>query len=318
MKDILENYYKQIEFGYNLGSNIKFEGKIDKIFVCGMGGSAIPGEILKSYFHNSKIPIFIVKDYRIPNYLDENSLVFLISYSGNTEETLSAAQEVVEKTSKIVGICSGGKLESFCKSSKIQAIKIPSGLQPRMAYGYQFFSLLKILENSGLVGNQRDALNELIDLVKSSRQFEDQASKLQKSIKGIPLIYSTESMRAVAYKWKIDFNENCKILSFFNIIPEQNHNEINGFVNINGKYNVFIIEDTDDHERTKKRYEIIKVLIEKKKINVDIVQTKGKNLLTRIVSTIYLGDWVSYLLAIQSGIDPTPVEIIEDLKRKLG
>ena len=313
MRDILENYYKQIEEGYKLGGETKFSD-FDKIFVCGMGGSAIPGEILKSFLHN-KFPVFICKEYQIPEYLDDKSLVFLVSYSGNTEETLEAAEQVLGKTKKIICICSGGKLEEFSGENKISLVKVPVGLQPRMAYGYQFFAIFRILENSGLI---KEDIVELIETVKSHKSFEAVASVLAKKLKGkIPLAYSSEAMRAVSYKWKIDFNENCKILAFSNVIPEQNHNEINGFVNLNGNYHVFIIEDSADHPRIKKRYSVIKKLIEEKGVSVDIVKTRGQELLTRIISGIYLGDWVSFLLAKETGVDPTPVKIIEDLKKML-
>lgn len=318
MYSILDNLHKQIEEAYRLGKNIKVVEQVDKIVIAGLGGSALPGAILKSYV-KLKIPIFIVRDYSLPNFVDNKSLVFAVSYSGNTEETISCYKEAVNRKCKLIAICSGGKLLELSKMNNTPIIIVPHGLEPRMAYAYQFFPMLRILENSNFIKSQETYIENLINLIKKNNKVKELAQQLAGELyKKIPLIYTSEKLKAAGYKWKINFNENAKILAFNNVFPEFNHNEINGYINKIGEFYAVIIRDDEETGRIKKRMLIIKGLLKKYNIPVTEVLIRGEDQLTKLFSAIYIGDWTSYFLALAYGIDPTQVDIVEDLKKQLG
>jgi len=314
MARLLDEFPQQIKEAARLGGGLKFSG-IKSVVLCGMGGSGLPGEFLRNW--NLSIPIYAVKDYTVPKYITKQSLAVCISYSGNTEETLAAYREVKRRGAKVVTISSGGKLEKQAKKDSVPQIKVPSGIQPRMAFGYQMIPVLKILISSGLVkGINFDRLSAF--MAKERTAIKKRAKELaNKAYRRIPIIYSSAQFFPVAYKWKIDFNENAKIHAFCNYYPEWNHNEINGLIKLNGKYIVFILRDKDDHSRIKKRMSITQKLIKRKKVDVVSIDSKGFDRLSRMLYTVYLGDWTAYYTAIKLGIDPTPVNIIEDLKKAL-
>lgn len=327
MYSLLDNFHKQIEETSKLGKDIKIAenvnkidnvDKINKIAIAGMGGSALPGAILKSYL-KLKIPIFIVRGYSLPNFVNGKSLVFAISYSGNTEETLSCYKEALSRKCKLIAICSGGKLLELSKLNKTPCVVVPKGLEPRMAYAYQFFPMLSILENSNIIKKQEGYIKNLIRLLRKNDNIKKLAQQLaEKLYKKIPLIYTSEKLEAVGYKWKINFNENAKILAFNNVFPEFNHNEINGYVNKIGNFYAIIIKDSEECPRIKKRMDIIKGLLKKYGIPATDVLIEGKDDLTRLFLAAYIGDWTSYFLALAYRTDPTKVDIIEDLKKQLG
>jgi glucose/mannose-6-phosphate isomerase len=317
MYSVLKNFSDQIKKGWELGEDIKVV-EPDRIIITGMGGSALPGEILKSYLTKDfKIPIEINKNYSVPENITSKTLVFAISYSGNTEETVDAFRQANRKGCQLIAISTGGKLEELSKKLNKDFVKIPSGIQPRLGYGYLFFAILRVLQNSDLIPNQENYIIELTDKLKKDI-YKKSASDISERLMGkIPIIYSSERMYAIAYKWKINFNENSKILSFCNYFPELNHNEMVGYTNPNGDYYVIIIKDEHDEMKIRKRMKLTKELIHLKKCPVLDLELKGSSDLVKIFSTIYLGDWTSYYLALRNQTDPTPVEIIEDFKKKL-
>ena len=314
MLKVIEDFPKQCKTALGLPRGISVSGKVDKIVIAGMGGSAVGGDLLKIYMHNSKIPIFVVRDYKLPNFVDENTLVFAVSYSGNTEETLSAFEDASGKKAKIVAVTSGGELST--KAKKI--IKIPRGLQPRAALGYTFFPVLGVLVNSGIVEVKNSEINEMLDILSKTDEFKSFGEKLAKKIQNrTPIIYASELLSAVAYRWKTQFNENSKVAAFHHSFSEMNHNEIAGYQNINkNDFIAIFIRDKNDNERIKKRMDITKEIISTR-IDVEEVFTRGEYLLSRIFSGIYYGDFASYYLALANRIDPTPVTVIENLKNKL-
>ncbi len=312
--DDLENFGKQIEEGIQLGKNIKIESDVKNIVVAAMGGSCLSGEILKSYL-DLEIPIVLNKDYKLPKVVGEGSLVFVISYSGNTEETLSMFKEALLRKAKIVVICAGGKLKELAQENNVPFVLVPSGHQPRASFGFIFFSILNVLVSAGLIGLQEEYYKELLEVIKNF-QLKEFCKEIAEKFNGkVPVIYSSKKMAAVAYKWKIDINENSKQDAFWNFFPELNHNEINGFFKLVGKYHVVIIKDQDDHERIKKRMDVMKQLVEEKGVDVTVVELETGCLLTRLFFGIYIGDWVSYYLAQKNNVDPTQVEMVENFKR---
>jgi len=313
MLEVIKKFPSQCRDALELTKGLSIPGDVKNVVILGMGGSAIGGDLLKSYMHDSAIPVYVNRDYKVPNFVNEQSLVFAVSYSGNTEETLGAYRDAYEKRAKIVGITSGGKLAEECD----KIIKIPSGLQPRAAIGYLFFPMLGILHNTKLTRVKNEDLNELLTILKDADKFNDEGEALSKKLRDkIPIIYSSEKLKAISFRWKTQINENAKMPAFSNVFSEMNHNEIAAYQGMDRKFTAVLIRDKFDNENVKKRMEICKNIMEER-VDVEEVHTKGESLLARMFSTIYLGDFVSYYMAIWNRVDPSPVDIIENLKKKL-
>lgn len=310
LNKISEHYMKAID----LGNNVKVNN-INKIVICGMGGSAIPGDLLKDLVGN-EISIETVRNYKIPEHHNEKTLVFVISYSGNTEETINAYRHSRSLKCKTLLISSGGKLEQISKINNDHLIKIPSNIQPRMALPYLFFPLLNVLTNSGMI---KDMKKEYTSLLKSltntklQKMADDLSSKLlNKTI----LIYGSPELKSVAYRWKTQFNENSKMFAFNNTFPELNHNELEAYKNKKDMFCVLLSKD-DDHIRIKKRIKLTKELLTKNGIENTQINMSGTSKLTKMFTSIFIGDYTSILLAFKQNFDPNPVPVIEKFKKKL-
>ncbi len=315
MLKVIEDFPHQCRTALELAKGMTVSGKINNIIVAGMGGSAVGGDLLRLYLHDLKMPVTTIRDYKLPNYVNENTLVFAVSYSGNTEETLAAYEDALRKKAKIIAVTSGGKLGDISKKT----IKIPKGLQPRAALGYLFFPVLGVLVNSGIVKENPSEISEMLDILSQKEDFRQFGEKLAKKIgQKTPLIYASEQFGAVVYRWKTQFNENSKASAFSHVFSEMNHNEIVSYQSMSrDKFLAIIIRDNFDDERIKKRMDITKEIISQK-VNVEEVYTKGTYLLSRLFSGLHYADFASYYLAVQNNIDPTPVHVIENLKKKLA
>jgi len=314
MLEVINNFPKQCKKALSLSQGLSVQGEIKNIVVAGMGGSAVGGDLLRAYLNNANIPVYVNRGYKVPKFVNENSLVFVVSYSGNTEETLAAYQDAYSKKAKIMAITSGGNLADECD----KVIKIPSGLQPRAALGYLFFPMLGILHNTNIVRVKNDELNEMLEILSDTKKFNDLGEALSKKLRAkIPIIYASQKFGPIAYRWKTQINENAKMPAFHNVFSEMNHNEIASYQGMDRKYTSILIRDGHDNERIKKRMDICKSIMEER-VDVEEVHTQGRGLLARMFSTIYLGDYVSYYMAIWNRVDPSPVEIIEGMKKKLG
>jgi len=313
MLQVIKDFPKQCREALNLPRGISVSGQIDNIIITGMGGSAIGGDLLKIYLSEINVPVYVNRDYKLPRFVNENSLVFAVSYSGNTEETLSSLKDAKARNAKIIGITSGGKLSEECE----KVITIPSGLQPRAALGYSFFPMLGVLHNTNIIRVKNDDLNEMMDILNRTDKFISRGEELAKKLKDkIPIIYASDALGAIAFRWKTQINENAKIAASYNVFSEMNHNEIAGYKGMDRKFTAVIIKDKYDNDRIKKRMDICKGLMEMT-VDVEEIETQGESLLARMFSTVYLGDFVSYYLALSNRVDPSPVEIIEELKKKL-
>lgn len=315
MKEVLKNFPRQVIEGIDIGKRItlrKFE--YENIIFCGMGGSAIGGDIMANLVRS--LPVYVLRSYNIPRWIGKETLAFLISYSGNTEETLSAYEELVERGANIIRITSGGLLEA---REEGVLVKIPGGLQPRCAIGYLFFPPFIILQKLGIVDEDLEELNEKINNQANDLQNEDSLSHrlAYKLINKLPIIYTSSPLEAVARRWQTQFNENSKVLSHINLFPELNHNEIVGFGSPTIDNLLIILRDRSFSSKINKRIELTKELLTPFTSGIEEVWSPGDSLLTRIFSLIYLGDWTSYYLALMRGVDPTLVERIRDLKRRL-
>jgi len=315
MYEVLLSFPKQIEKAMKLGKKINIKD-VDKIVVAGMGGSGMGGEILKDYLE-LKIPIFVNKHYGLPEFVNSHTLVFVVSYSGNTEETISAYRAALRKGCKIVAITSGGKLEGLCEQQGKFCVKVPSGIQPRASLGYLFFPMLNVLSGSGLIDDQNEYVKGLVKVLKKE-VFREKGKKLAKRMADkVPLIYASDRFKSVVYRWKCELNENAKVHAFYNIIPEMNHNEMVGFTSLKGYYYAVIIKDESDLPQVRKRMDLTKEIIRKSGVDVIEIGITGGCLLTKLFSAIYIGDWASYYLALEYETDPSPVDVIEEFKKRL-
>lgn len=316
MISVLDSFWRQCQEASMLGKNIKISLPVNGIILCGMGGSAIPGDIIQCYM-DASVPFVVNRSYELPKWVNKNSLVFVVSYSGNTEETLSCFKAARARQCKIVGISSGGRLEKMCEQASVPFIRVPSGIQPRDASGYLTLPLLNVLQNSRVIKDCAADMQQMIEILK--KDYREKAQEIAKKLVGkIPIIYSSHHLIAIAKTWKSKINENAKVQAFYNEFPEMNHNEMVGYTSLKGDFFVIIIEDEKDHLRIRKRMAITSELLKSKGCHVMALKIKGDNILSKIFSTILLGSYVGYYLALEYGTDPSPVVMVENLKKELG
>ena len=324
MRKVILDFPKQFSVGLAAAKDVmtrQAHHDFNQVIFCGMGGSALPAEILKILreFYEWPIAIKIHKSYGLPVRISPKALVFAISYSGNTEETISSYEEAKKRNLPVVGIATGGKLAELCQKNKAPLVKIPQpGIQPRSAIGYLFAAVVEVLSNCKIIENLEKNISELAKSL-NPQKLEAQGQKLAKKIKGkIPIIYASDKYKGLAKIWKINFNENSKSPAFWNYFPELNHNEMIGYANQGAKFNLIILQDKKlEHPRILKRMEITAKLLKDKDITIDSVDIEGENLLTKIFSNYILSQWASYYLALEYGIDPTPVKMVEEFKKRL-
>ncbi len=341
MYDILLNFPKQIKDAIKIGKksptfNIPVKSK--NFVVLGMGGSAIGGDLVKSFVSTlpdcKDVYMFINRNYTIDFPVTEDTNVIVSSYSGNTEETLAAYQEAKEKTKNIICITTGGKLEELAKKDKFPVIKIPGGMQPRCAIAYAFFSVLYILINAKVFSKETlEIIDDSIDdTQKISEYLVDEFKEFKKDTLpamfteiasfGIPVFYaSSDRLKPVAVRIQNQIHENSKHIAFINALPEMNHNEINSWKFpkiIKDTFYIFSIADTDDDERTKLRTKATNKILKKFLHDrvLDLIGV-GNTFLSRMFSLIIFGDWASFLLAIEQKTDPTLIPAITKLKEIL-
>jgi len=331
MLDVVADFPNHIVQATKLAEDIRIAEKdINNIVISGMGGSAISGDILKEWLRDRlDIPIFVNRDYNLPKWVGKDTLSIFLSYSGNTEETLSSFREAIKRKSLCVGISSGGKLEDICKEKNVPHVKIPSGFQPRAAIAYLLFPTIKIIQKIGLLN---DVDGEIKETVKISREISinnkkeiKQSNNLAKSIAlsikdTLPHIYAWRYYVPIARRWRTQINENSKMIARFDEVPECNHNDIVGWTEqteIAAMSSCIFLRDKDEPNRISERYNFMKDVFEKAGAKVLEVEALGKSLLARMISLMYIGDFVSCYLAILRKVDPTPVYVISKLKERL-
>ncbi|MFH2037304.1 MAG: bifunctional phosphoglucose/phosphomannose isomerase [Candidatus Zixiibacteriota bacterium] len=336
MYDKIFSFPEQIkqarEIGESLNPNLQYYKNIKNIVIIGMGGSAIGGDLVRSYLSRSlKIPFYVCRNYRLPDFVDDNTLIIASSYSGNTEETLSALDDAMSRKAKVTCITTGGKLGEIAEKNDYMTAKLPSGYPPRSALGFSFVPLLFIMEKLGFAKDVDASISELVlGLTAYRKNYEvnnpvDKNPAKQLALKlynKIPIIYSgPELTDAIGTRWKGQICENAKCLAFNNQFPEFNHNELVGW-NIIDSYRdnliVIYLRDSDDHPKVSQRMAVVRELIEKMDVEIVNIQSQGDFPLGRMFSLIQLGDFASFYLAILNGVNPTPVKAIDYLKNKLG
>lgn len=328
MIDTIDAFSDQCREAIALGEGFTFAGKgeFNKVIICGMGGSAMAGDVARRF---AKVPITVNRSYTLPPFADKRTLLVAISYSGNTAETISSLKAGIKVGMRGLCIASGGKLEKIAQENGIPFLKVPSGFQPRAATGYLALPLLVVLSRLGLTAGaeQWDDMFTALGKVKeecaaSVPLKENPAKELAQALHGhIPIIYGTAgNTDLVAMRFKTQINENAKQPAYWNAFSELNHNEILALVrsDLLASQHIVLLKNSFDHPENRVRMEIMTGLFDEHHVPHTDVTAKGESELAQVLAQIYFGDYVSYYLALTNKLDPTPVELIEKFKRTLA
>ena len=316
----IKQFTQQFQRGLKLASNTRLSGSFERIVLCGMGGSSFYAEMINDYLNSNptnKIKIEPCRSYNLPSGVNENTLFIVCSHSGNTQETLSTLDQIEHHNYPHLILTSGGKLQQRAQQSHAPLIIVPTGTQPRLSTGYFIGALLKVLENCKLIESKEQ---ELLAIANQLNQNLDEpaAQQLAKELKDlIPIIYTTENNTSLGRVAKIKFNENSKIQSFYSYFPELNHNEMVGFTKLLMRPYFIIFKSKFTNPHNYQRMDIFLKLMHERNLTGKIIPMKGNSSFAEILNAYYFIDHVTYYLAQEYGIDPEPVDMVEDFKRML-
>lgn len=305
--------------------------QVNRIVVLGMGGSAIGGDLLRALAEpECALPIVTNRDYTVPAFVNAETLVIASSYSGNTEETLSAFTQARERGAKLLAITTDGELAQRARELGVPLLTFCYESQPRAALGYSLVSLIGVVQKLGQIGDKSDDLEEAIAVMESLQKeigetvpvTENPAKQLAKRLYGhLPLIYGAGYLAEVAHRWKTQLNENAKAWSFFEQLPELNHNAVVGYrfpEELAERIVVVMFASSLDHPRNNARLQVTQEILTKHGIACETIEARGKSPLAQMLSAVHFGDYVSFYLAMVHEVDPTPVRVIDYLKERLA
>lgn len=325
MDELIAGFPKQLERAYEIGEQAKLSQStlaIHNVLITGLGGSGIGGSIVAELTKNQiKVPVIVNKNYFIPSFVNENTLVIVSSYSGNTEETLKAMKDAFAKEAKIVCITSGGKVLEFAQCNGSDFITIDGGMPPRSCFGYSFTQLLYILSHFDLINTDfKKDLKKTVQLLNDEQdairaEAKEIANQLQDKM---PVIYCDADIEGVAIRFRQQLNENSKILCWHHVIPEMNHNELVGWKSNYSKITTVFLRNESDFDRNQQRMDFVKGVAKYYSADVIEIYSKGKSAIEKSLYLIHLTDWVSFYLSELRGVDPIEIEVISKLKNKLA
>ena len=325
MNELIDGFTEQLERAIEIGENAKLTKSslaIHNVLITGLGGSGIGGTIVAELLRDQlKVPVIVNKNYFIPSFVDENTLVIVSSYSGNTEETLSALKSAFSKEAKIVCITSGGEVMSFSQSNGLDFITVDGGMPPRACFGYSFVQLYYILSGLGLINNDfKKDLKKAIHLLENYSEdiqtiAKDVASKVHDKM---PIIYCDAAIEGVAIRFRQQINENAKMLCWHHVIPEMNHNELVGWRGNYSNHAVIMLRNEEDYDRNQRRMDFTKSVAKYCGADIIEIMSKGESEIARTLYLIHLTDWVSFYLSEYRNADPIEIEVISKLKNELG
>ena len=305
---------------------------VGNVLICGMGGSAVAGDLIAStYYERTRVPLMVHRGYYLPGWADDHTLAMLMSYSGETEETLTAAMQALERESPAIAVTSGGKLDTWYNGKHgVPVLPIPGGLQPRMALLHMLIPAVVFLSRLGIIPPQdqeldaaRDAIAGAIDTYGPARPTDANPAKqlAMRLYDKVPVIYGAEVTAGIAFRWKCQFNENAKQPSFWAALPEMNHNEIVGWEQAGAfgdQAQVVMLRDPRQHRQVERRMALTREIISPRVTDVLTIEGEGDSPLARVIDLVLLGDYVSLYAACLRRVDPEPVESIGVLKAGLA
>jgi len=320
MRDVILNFAKQFTFRPVI-ENKKRLKKPKQLIIAGMGGSALAGDILKSRCRS--LPIVVHRNYGLPpmDYkILKQYLVIVSSYSGNTEEAIDVFKTALKKRIPLAVLTTGGTLLTLAQQSNVPYVQLPStGIQPRSASGYSFMGLVALLQDKKLLAEA-----EALSVTLKPARYKRKGKTLSGNIKGkIPVIYASQANEAVAYNWKIKFNETGKIPAFYNVFPELNHNEMTGFdvkqttEKLSRLFCFIFLKDKKDPKRIQRRMEILEKIYKARGLPLETVAIEGATPFDGIFSSLVLSDWTAYYTAEGYNFDPEHVPMVEEFKALL-
>jgi glucose/mannose-6-phosphate isomerase len=302
------------------------------LVVCGMGGSAIGGDLAAAALGNRLCkPLDVVRGYAVPSWTPPDRVIFCSSYSGKTEETLGCYAAAEAVGAQRVVATTGGTIGEYARRDDVPVIGMPAGLQPRAAVGYTFAIAAEVAALAGVgpaIRTEIDSSAAHLEVARDSLLAK--AGEIAERLHGsVPLLYGCGLTAPIAYRWKCQINENAKLPAFQHALPEMDHNEIVGWAGggpaseapvseATRTFSAVFLEDQDQHPRERQRVELTAELIKPQAHEVIRVETEGETRTERLLWSVMLGDLISLELAAREGVDPTPVDVIENLKDRLG
>jgi glucose/mannose-6-phosphate isomerase len=326
MFNLIKNFPEQLLQAAKIGENslheVKFKGAIRNVVICGLGGSGIGGNVVSELLRRElRVPVIVNKGYSLPGFVDSSTLLILCSYSGNTEETLSCADQALDKNIHTVCITSGGRLKEIADANSFGYIIVPGGFPPRACLGYAVVELLYVFYRYNLIdGKFKAFIAETARLLNAEQenimsQTEIYTAQFESKI---IIAYAEESYESTALRLKQQVNENSKMHCWYNFIPELNHNELVGWRDAALPLAAIILRSEDENARNIHRIRFTREVIEKFSKDVLEVNAVGGNSFERHFYLIHWGDWLSYYLALAQKLDPMEIDVLNRLKDHMG
>lgn len=299
----------------------------ENIVVAALGGSALAAEMARDWLQ-LPVPLEIVSGYEVPAYVNSKTLVVAVSYSGGTEETLSAVANAEMKGARIAAVSAGGRLIEVANKHSYPAVVLPQNMQPRMGVLFNLRALVTVFESYGLVESASAEMAANADWLQEEMaawhpdvpEADNYAKQLAQKAVGKTTIVYGGILSAAAHKWKVAVNENAKNTAFYNVLPEFCHNEFTGWTShpVDKPFAVFDLRSSFDHPQVQKRFEIADRLLSGKRPKAEVVEVKGENLITQFAWASVLSDYVSTYLAVLNNVDPTALDLVDKMKKELA
>lgn len=325
MENLIAAFPENISEALQVASTMKYKTpkhEIRNVIAIGMGGSGIGAKIVSQWIQNEiKVPVVLLQDYTLPKFVDHHTLVIASSYSGNTEETLISVDQAKKQGAHIVAICSGGKLESFCKENDYDYTLVPSGNPPRSAIAFSMVHITNVLTQFVLISGKK--LTEIQDskqlLLDNISIIKTEARSLANFLQNkVGVFYSIADYEALMVRARQQFNENSKMLCWHHFIPEMNHNEQVGWAGGDDRFAAVFFDTKDYNQQNKKRFEITIDRVKKVTPNVMVINSLGDNTVEKSFYLIHLVDWASLYLSQLNNVDVMDIKVIEFLKAELS
>lgn len=305
-------------------------GGWDAVTICGMGGSAIGGDVVAACLPESPVPVGVVRGYELPGWAGERTLVVAVSYSGDTEETLDCTADALRRGCRLVGVTSGGELGRLAGERSLPLVVVPPGMQPRSALGLLSSALAGILQRAGLAGGVEAQLEEAGEVVRDlavrlAPDVPDEANSAKRLARAlehrVAVLYGAGLAAVAARRFKCQLNEYANAIAFWGELPELNHNEFVGWSGTDqaaGGFHAVLLDDALASAPVRRRLALTRELVARHAGGVDVLESAGTSPLARLLSLAYVGDWTALYLAVLRGLDPAPVAVIDWLKRRMA